>query len=660
MGEDSKDFLEEIQNDFLEETSGFLEETEHCFLELENNPENTSILEDILRLAHNIKGSAAAVGFDGLSHFSHQVENLLVKIKQDEISVTPGVVDVLLASNDKLKNFLEALRHDKHAVVDTTQIMKRLEDIMNHSSSEENFAQIESMEMNSQEHVSSSVSSTGQSDVFSGNSNGNSPFENSDGAAVKIEIVKDENALKTAHEKNTSSYKSLGTILLEDNIVTPEQLDKAVELQHKKLGEILVDQGALDEDELDSALKKQDQLNKKSKKVDDYIRLPLKKIEDLLNDFSEQVILQSSLEHYRSDVAGHADHINKTILQLSKITHELQQTAISLRMLSLKNIFNKMQRTVRDTAKVVGKDIRFYTDGEDTELDKTMIDELSSPLTHLLRNAVDHGIEDAATREKRNKPKFGQVWMKAFYRGRYFYLEIKDDGKGLDRAKIRSKAVRLGLVREDQELTEKDVLSLVFSSGFSTHDVATDISGRGVGMDAIKKAIEKLRGTIDVKSEEGKGMTITIRLPPTLAIFNGIIVNVFDRRYIVPSSEVYEIYHIDPKNIREVSPKEKIVKIKDDVFPLINLKKVFNLQNKVSDKNQVNDSQIVLLINFNEKFYALLVDDIVQQQRIVFKNIGREIEGLPGVAGGTILADGNVALILEINDIVELYRAGRI
>lgn len=604
--DENQSFLLDIQDEFLEESAGFIEQTESCFLELENDPKNISILENILRLAHNLKGSAAAVGFDHLSEFAHQFENLLVEIKQGNVEATPGVIDVLLSSNDILRTFVSSLQDDKSATVDTQEVIDKINEILNEESSDENIAQIDS--------------------ILSKSEN------------VHVEI------------------REIGTLEIDESLLIA---DEELKIQEAK--------------DAPPPKKKAEE----TKKTDDYIRLPLKKIEDLLNDFSEQVILQSSLDHYKENIAQNADSINKTILQLSKLTHELQQTAISLRMLSLKNVFNKMQRTVRDTAKTLGKNITFISEGEETELDKTMIDEISSPLTHLIRNAVDHGIETPEEREKSGKPKFGTIRMKASYKGRYFYLEITDDGKGLDKKRIKEKAIEKKLIKPNQQLSDSEIIDLIFANGFSTHDVATDISGRGVGMDAIKLAIEKLRGTIDIKSEEGKGSIMTIKLPPTLAIFNGIVVRIGDRMYIVPSSEVLEIHNADLDTKRELSPGEEVIKIKDTVYPLLDTKKVLKVKEEDQEEkgstpievlpkenvkninqqvgNKANNG-IVLHVSHNGKPYGLIVDDIIVQQRVVFKNLGRELEGMPGVAGGTILADGKVALILEVNDVIELYK----
>jgi len=602
MSDDS--FLLEIQDEFLEEALGYIEEVENCFLQLETNPSDDQILQRIFRLAHNIKGSAAAVGFDDLASFAHLFENLLTKIKSREIPPNPQVVDVLLAGNDTIKRYLNALKSDKKALVDTSITKQKISDLI----------------------------------------------ENKNGPSQEVAPSQKE----TEQVSENNSYKNIGEILVENKLITEDQLEKAAETQTKKIGEILIDQGALTKEGLTEALEKQEELNKNIKKPEEFIRLPLGKLEDLLNHFSEQVILQSNLDHLKMDIQNNKEPITRTINLLNKITFDLQQTVISLRMVSLKNVFNKMQRTIRDTAKMLEKEVRFIMEGEDLELDKTLVDELSSPITHLVRNSVDHGLEIPSIRIQNGKKPEGFVKMSASHKGRYFYLEIEDDGKGLDKNRIEKKAIEKGLISANHNLKEKDIYDLIFKSGFSTKDEATSVSGRGVGMDVVKQSIEKLRGDIEIQSVPGKGTKTIIKLPPTLAIFNGIIVALDDKKYVIPNSDVLEIFRISRQDIRMINEREKIVKIKEQVYPIIDLKRIF----KHSTTNKVvhNKDAVLLLVIYNRKNYCLEVDDILRQQRIVFKTLGKEIEHLPGIAGGTILGDGKIALIAEVNAIIEIHK----
>ncbi|MFW5887283.1 MAG: chemotaxis protein CheA [Bacteriovoracia bacterium] len=621
MSEDNE-FLIELQDGFLEETRELLDLTENSFLQLEKTPNDLSIIENIFRLAHNIKGSAAAVNFIGLSTFAHKIENLLVALKQQNLKATSEVVDILLTSNDLLTKYIEALEQDKNSSIETSAMVDLI-DLMLETS--------ETSAKSEEKDFKESLVSQFQ--------------ENEE-----VLDVKEENIVYDQVDKS----KNLGEILLDEKLIKEEQLEEAVSLQNSKVGEILVKQGAIEENDLRKALDKQEKASN-AKKPEEYIRLPLSKIENLLNSFGEQVILQSSLEHYRQDVTQYGDEINRTIMQLNKITYDLQQTAIGLRMVSMRNLFNKMQRIVRDTSKSLGKNINFVMEGEDTELDKTMVDEISSPLTHLIRNSVDHGIETPEQRLSKGKTAVGTVTMKASYRGRYFFLEVTDDGKGLDKDTILAKAKEKGLIGENESVEDSQILDFVFMSGFSTKKFATDISGRGVGMDAIKKSIETLRGNIDIDSKVDGGTNIVIKLPPTLAMFNGMVIDVSGQQYIIPNSEILDLHHISLNQTHRINDNELIVKINDDVIPLIDLSSQLG---KESILKPGKKDVLVLLITKNNRLYGLMVDDVIGQHKIVYKNLGAEVANVPGIAGGTILGDGQVALILEITDIVNNYIGG--
>ncbi|OVE82631.1 hypothetical protein BVY03_00540 [bacterium K02(2017)] len=561
---DDEEFMLELQNDFLEEARELLEKTENQFLDFEKNPTDPNIIIDIFRLAHTLKGSAAAVGFEELTHFAHNMENLLVKLRENELNASPRIIDILLKSNDLLKVFVNSLSADKNSKVDASNLNNLIKSILESPKTE-----------NKTPTIPTNLKSTSQdSEIFSNFTN-------------------------------------------------------------------------------------KEQQNTKPSKPDEFIKLPISKIENLLNAFGEQVILQSSLEHYSSNIHNNSDAILKTIAQLNKLTYDLQQSTIALRMVSLKPLFNKMQRPIRDGAKALNKEVDFIMNGQNTELDKSMVDELSSPLTHLLRNAIDHGIEEPHDREKKGKPRKGTITMTAEYKGRYFFLTIEDDGKGLDKEIIRKKAIEKSLITKDQQLSEKEIMDLIFLSGFSTKEKATDLSGRGVGMDAVKNAVENLKGTIELESKLEHGSKVTIKLPPTLAIFNGFVTHIAGKEYIIPNSEISELLPINMDISCNLNTSEKMIEIKEEVYPLIHIQKILGLK-QLPNKNhsKQKNKPIMLAIKINEKRFGLLVDDVLTQQRIVFKDLGHEVSGLPGIAGGTILGDGQVALILDLHEIINMHQKG--
>ncbi|OFZ25013.1 MAG: hypothetical protein A2381_13125 [Bdellovibrionales bacterium RIFOXYB1_FULL_37_110] len=607
-------FLEELQVGFIQDARDLLDETEQAYLEMEKKSDKPSVMEKIFRCVHTIKGTAGTVDFKYLCDFTHIVENLLVKLKNGKIKNNPEITSLLLKCNDRIKKYIDLIEQDRKGVLDTNDLEMQIE------------KQIILADLNK--------------------------------TAEYVQVEKSESRLSTECQKELvelmeakqSEFKDIGTILVEDQVINDQQLDYAVGMQNKKLGEILVDHGACDSFDIDKALHKQG-LNK-AKHPEEFVKLPLSKIDHLLDYLGEQVILQTSLDYGRKDLVKNGELVEKTIIQLNKITHDLQQIAISLRMFSLKTIFNQAQRIVRDTALKLGKEIELKKFGENTELDKSILDELTGPVTHLIRNSVDHGIEAPEERISCGKSRIGRVELHAYHKGGFFYLKIYDDGKGLDLKKIRQKAISKGLVSESKQLSDKEIGKFIFASGLSTKDEATDVSGRGVGMDVVNTAIEKMKGTIDVETQAGFGTTMMIKLPLSLAIFNGMVVSVSSETYVLPNSEVKEICHLDMINVRRLNDAESMIEIKNEVIPFIDLRKIFNSQKitRTQDKKC-----ILLVVSQHEKNYALRIDDIIGQQKIVLKKLGAENENIPGVAGGTILGDGRVALILDINEIIGLY-----
>ena len=607
-------FLEELQIGFIQDARDLLDQTEQAYLEMEKKSDKPSVMEKIFRCVHTIKGTAGTVDFKYLCDFTHIVENLLVKLKNGKIKNNPEITSLLLKCNDRIKKYIDLIEQDRKGILDTSDLEMQIE------------KQIILADL--------------------GKTLDEAAFEEPSPLPV-IECQRDQ------FEKQAGipeGFKDIGTILVEDKVINHQQLDYAVDLQNKKLGEILVDYGACDSLDIDQALRKQG-LNK-PKHSEEFVKLPLSKIDHLLDYLGEQVILQTSLDYGRKDLVKNSELVEKTIIQLNKITHDLQQIAISLRMFPLKTIFNQAQRIVRDTALKLGKEIELVKFGENTELDKSILDELTGPITHLIRNSVDHGIETPEERIKCKKSRIGRIELHAYHQGGFFYLKIYDDGKGLDLKKIKQKAISKGLVSETRQLSDKEIGKFIFASGLSTKDEATDVSGRGVGMDVVNTSIEKMKGSIDVETQTGFGTTMIIKLPLSLAIFNGMVVSVAGETYVLPNSEVKEICHLDMVNVRRLNDAESMIEIKNEVIPFVDLRRIFNPQ-KIS--RVVGSKCIVLVVSQHEKNYALRIDDIQGQQKIVLKNLGAENDNIPGVAGGTILGDGKVALILDINEIIGIY-----
>ena len=342
---------------------------------------------------------------------------------------------------------------------------------------------------------------------------------------------------------------------------------------------------------------------------------------------------------------------SKNLSQLTKITKDIQDQVMSMRMVTLKQTFQKMSRLVRDVSQRSGKKVKFEISGEETELDKNVIEEIADPLVHILRNSVDHGIESEEDRITKGKPNEGTVSLSAFHRGGSIIIEIKDDGKGLQKERILNKAIDKGLVSNQASMTDNQIYNLIFAPGLSTADKVTNISGRGVGMDVVKKNIEKLRGKVDVTSQEGVGSTFTIKLPLTLAIIDGIVVNVGDTKYIIPTVSIEESLQPKEEEISTVKNQGEVVNIRGNLLSLVRLHKLYN----INTTKTVPWESIVVVVEGAEGKYGVLVDELLGQQQVVIKSLGDRFKNVKGISGSAILGDGKVGLILDVTGVREAF-----
>ncbi len=388
--------------------------------------------------------------------------------------------------------------------------------------------------------------------------------------------------------------------------------------------------------------------------LDESIRVNLRRIDELVNDVGELVILQTVLYEHRHLVPS--DLLQKTISHLEKITRKIQDSSMSLRMVPLSQTFQKMQRIVRDTSQLLDKKMRLKTFGDDTEIDKTVLDLLSDPLVHLVRNAVDHGIESAADREASGKPAEGTVTLKAYHLGEHIVVEISDDGRGLDKDKLISKAERLGLINPGSVRTEQEAYQLIFKSGFSTKEAVTSISGRGVGMDVVKTNVEQIHGRIEVESTLGKGSCFRILLPLTLAIIDGMVVATGDQRYVIPITAIQESLLPGPDDITFAAQRGHYLNVRGQTIPLFRLSQI--LGQKPAADQAMNGIAVVGKGKGGVSF-AVLVDDIISQQQIVIKRLGDELHGLAGLSGAAILGDGKAALIIDFAELINATKSNK-
>lgn len=564
------DFELELKAAFLEEASQLVTDTENCFLVLETDPSDRATLEKIFRLAHNLKGSAKAVGFDELGVFTHEFENLLIRLKQFGGAVGQSTFNLLLKCNDHLSAFLEALRADINASVDSAALISELKD----------------------------------HDVAAAASGAEAPVAEAVSAAPED--------TPTEEEPNHHGAPPL---------------------------ELVVEEAAA-EARLPSAAPK---AAPKAAGAEESIRVSLARVEKLLNSVGEMVILQTVLRG-QSDPSNHA--LRKTVHQMSKVTKEVQDLTMSLRMVSMKPTFQKMQRIVRDTAGLLGKKVHFVMEGEETEIDKTILENVSDPLVHLVRNAVDHGLEDGDKRLSVGKSETGTITMRAYHRSGRLVVEVQDDGGGIDGERLKAKALEKGILREGQTLGERESVELIFHAGFSTKTEVTEVSGRGVGMDVVRTNIEGLQGEIQVDTKVGTGTTFRISLPLTMAIIEGLIVQSDDARFAIPLAHVHESVRVNEADLKHATGIGEVFLLRGENLPCHRLSHLIG--HKGGEK-----AQIALVFRGWGDPFAVLVDDIIGQYEIVIKKLGTEIQALKGCAGSAILGDGRPALILEVPELVQ-------
>jgi two-component system chemotaxis sensor kinase CheA len=435
--------------------------------------------------------------------------------------------------------------------------------------------------------------------------------------------------------------------------ITPEQLESALELQGAPLGEVLAKTGATTAATVDKALEQQRATTgggaAAAAGIAKAIKVDTEKIDHLVNLVGELVIIESQVVQMALRQNGNDQMLERNLSHLSKITKELQDRSMALRMMPIRQTFHKMTRLVRDASAKMNKKVNLVMTGEDVELDKTVVEQIGDPLVHMLRNAVDHGISSPAERLAKGKPETGTINLDAFYQGDRIKIRVKDDGEGLNRQRILAKAVENGLLRPDSTPSDQEIFQLIFAPGFSTAAVVTDISGRGVGMDVVRRNIEKLRGSIEVGSEEGRGTTITISLPLTLAIIDGMVVQVGEEQYIIPTISIQESFRPRPEDFSTVTEQGELVNVRGNLIPLLRLYQLWHIEPKTTDPTKA----LVVIVENMGRRACVMVDELVGQQQIVIKNLGEQFRDVRGITGATILGNGRVGLILDVDGLIK-------
>ena len=450
---------------------------------------------------------------------------------------------------------------------------------------------------------------------------------------------------------NEGDAKKLGEILVEKNITTTEVIDESLAVQKvmpgdKKIGELIVENSEVTKGQVQQALTVQKNgATKKKHTTESTVKVTTSRLDGMINMVGELVIAQSMVSQNVAEHSTKDERLSKNLSHLTKITRDLQELSMSMRMVPVQGVFQKMARLVRDLGRKAKKQIEFEIVGAETEIDRNIVEAIADPLVHMVRNSADHGIELPSERTENGKPAAGTIKLSAFHQAGNIVIEITDDGRGLNKEKIREKAITNGLLKEGQEIPDNELFQLIFHAGFSTAEKITDISGRGVGMDVVKKNIEAIRGRIDIASQEGKGSTFTISLPLTLAVIDGQIVTVGDEQYVIPTISIEESLRPTDGQIHTVQGDSgEMMLIRGALLPLVRLHRLFSIEPQHTDPYE----SIIVVVEDGGQRCCLMVDKLLGQQQVVIKSLGEYFTDVNGVSGGAIMGDGNINLILDV------------
>ena len=596
------DFEAELQSVFLEEATQLLEDAEQCFLRLESNPDDPATIEKIFRLAHNLKGSANAVGFHQLGEFTHEFESFLLKLKNGELKIKTSTVGLLLRCNDYIASVVAGLKADRSTTFDHSELLDQIK------------AHVHGTDIEPEEESTSSANEEPEQEPLPPPE----AFESEPAADERTEVQ--------------------GFHMFEEEAPAPTETLAAKALTAAPQAAAKPGNGQAPAAAAAAAA------------TDESIRVSLHRVEKLINFVGEMVILQTVL---REQVhARDSSLLRKTVHQLGKVTKEVQDLSMSLRMLQVKSTFQKMQRIVRDTSTALDKKIKLTIQGEETEMDKTILEKVSDPLVHLIRNAVDHGIESAAIRKETGKSEVGEIKLSAYHHNGSLMIEVRDDGAGLSAPRIKAKAIEKGILKPDAVISDKDIYQLIFHNGFSTKAVVTDVSGRGVGMDVVKTNIEQLQGEILLETELGKGTCFKLRLPLTMAIIDAMTVQVDSQRFVIPLSHVHESTRPSMSDVHHVTNMGDVYNLRGENLPLYYLSQLLGQKSKL----KTPADSIAIVVGTSGQRFAVLVDDIIGQNQVVIKQLGEEHRNLKGFSGSAIMGDGRAALILELPELVSRFK----
>ncbi|GAA6975402.1 chemotaxis histidine kinase/response regulator CheAY2 [Helicobacter pylori] len=657
------DDLQEIMEDFLIEAFEMNEQLDQDLVELEHNPEDLDLLNRIFRVAHTIKGSSSFLNLNILTHLTHNMEDVLNRARKGEIKITPDIMDVVLRSIDLMKTLLVTIRDTgsdtnngkeneieeavKQLQAITSQNLEGAKEGTKEAPKEETKKEVK--EENAKENQENKAKAPAAKNPTSDNPLADEPdldYTNMSAEEVEAEIERLLNKRQEADKERRAQKKQEAKPKQEvaPKAETPKtETPKAPKTKTK------------------TKAKADTEENKApSIGVEQTVRVDVRRLDHLMNLIGELVLGKNRLIRIYGDVEERYDgekfleELNQVVSSISAVTTDLQLAVMKTRMQPVGKVFNKFPRMVRDLSRELGKSIELIIEGEETELDKSIVEEIGDPLIHIIRNSCDHGIEPLEERRRLNKPETGKVQLSAYNEGNHIVIKISDDGKGLDPVMLKEKAIEKGVIseRDAEGMSDREAFNLIFKPGFSTAKVVSNVSGRGVGMDVVKTNIEKLNGIIEIDSEVGVGTTQKLKIPLTLAIIQALLVGVQEEYYAIPLSSVLETVRISQDEIYTVDGKS-VLRLRDEVLSLVCLSDIF----KVDAILESNSDVYVVIIGLADQKIGVIVDYLIGQEEVVIKSLGYYLKNTRGIAGATVRGDGKITLIVDVGAMMDMAKS---
>lgn len=690
---------------FIDESEEHLQTLSDCIMVLEKEPDNKDTINEVFRAAHSLKGMAGTMGFKRMQHLTHDMENVFQEVRSDHIKVTSGMIDLLFKCLDALEGYVDNIKSTSdEGTEDNEVIIKELNDFIAKTEGAEETGNTETSEAKEAAPESTQEEKAGQEKIELTNDEKKAIREaESNGQHIYVMTVhiQKDCLLKAARAFLVfKAVEDFGQILVyrpssqdiedekfefefsfflaseesEDKIVAAakavSEIEK-VDAEEIHLDEYVKEAEAQEEQQAKEATAEQKEAPAEAPKAAEKkapaanakkqtnakpvtgrtVRVDIEKLDALMNQVSELIIAKNSLVSISSNESGEYQNqsFHEQIEYLERITTNLHESVMKVRMVPIESVVNKFPRMIRDLSRKLGKKMELYMTGEDTELDRTVVDQIGDPLQHLLRNSADHGLEDNATRVERGKQEVGSIFLKAFQEGNNVIIEVGDDGNGIDVAAVRDKAVERGVITAEQaeNMSQKEIINILFLPSFSMAKKITDISGRGVGLDVVKSNIEALGGDVEVRTQLGEGTTFIVRLPLTLAIIQALMVEIRDEKYAIALGSISNIESIPVNEIKYVQAQE-VIHLRGAVIPLIRLDQVLDME----EKQEEPENLTVVIVKKGDSLAGLVVDNLIGQQEIVIKSLGKYINNNKIISGATILGDGEVALILDVNTLM--------